>query len=299
MPVTSCDYLLFDQRYNQGNLRDVLRHVLPELNRMNPAGLRKCAASGRFRWLIWRDGKRFHLKQSYRDFLQLAPDLWANVRWVTRDKLQASCREVIRQMGYPGASFTVIGFGDSGPGRTTAEEVVTVEGSTSEGPGLSKGVHGSTDLAEGLVAKLEARYAEFFEDMGIDPTTGLLKGREVWKRGVAKHPRRPYTATSSGQHSSESVIGMYRNHHVGHGDLNANQRKAVDWGGAPVFVLADPASDKTVLAKAKDGAVWSLPVELGHEGVIPGKQLWGMAKHSAGTYLRRCSSETAQPRNGR
>ncbi|MCY3704203.1 MAG: hypothetical protein OXH08_01680 [Gammaproteobacteria bacterium] len=193
MPVTSCDYLLFDQRYNQGNLRDVLRHVLPELNRMNPAGLRKCAASGRFRWLIWRDGKRFHLKQSYRDVLQLAPDLWANVRWVTRGNLQASCRAVIEQRGYPGASFEVIGFGDNASGRTTAEEPVTVEGSTPEAPRLSRGVHGSTDLAEGLVAKLEARYAEFLEDMGVDPATGLLKGREAWK--IACYP---YVGTKYG-----------------------------------------------------------------------------------------------------
>ena len=187
MPVTSCEYLLFGERHSRDRLRDVLRHVLPELNRMNPEGLRRCAASGRFRWLIWRDGKRFHLKQSYRDFLQLAPDLWANVRWVTRGNLQASCREVIAQMGYPGTSFKVIGFGDNASDRTTAgEAVVAVEGSTPEGPGL-RGVQGSTDLVEGLVAKLEARYAKFFEKMGVDPATGLLKGREAWKIACYPH----------------------------------------------------------------------------------------------------------------
>ena len=120
MPATSCNYLLFGQRYSRDKLRDVLRHVLLKLNRVNPEVLRRCAASGRFPWLIWRGGKRFYLKRSYRDLLRLDPDLWANVRWVTRDKLQASCREVIRQMGYPGASFTGIGFGDSASGRTTA-----------------------------------------------------------------------------------------------------------------------------------------------------------------------------------
>lgn len=187
MPVTSCDYLLFGQRHSRDKLRDVLRHVLPELNRMNPDGLRRCAASGRFPWLIWRGGKRFQLKRSYRDLLRLAPDLWANVRWVTRGNLQASCREVIRQMGYPHASFKVIGFGDSASGRTTAGEAVTVEGSTPEGPGLSRGFHGSTDLVEGLADQLEARYAEFFEDMGVDPATGLLKGREAWKIACYPH----------------------------------------------------------------------------------------------------------------
>ena len=186
MPVTSCEYVLFGQRYSQDKLRDVLRHVLPELNRMNPEGLRRCAASGRFRWLIWRDGKRLHVKQSYRDFLRLAPDLWANVRWVTRGNLQASCQELIEQMGYPGASFKVVGFGDSASGRTSAGEAVNVEGSTPEGPGLRKGVHKGTDLVEGLVAKLKARYAEFFNAMGVDPATGLLKGREAWK--IASYP---------------------------------------------------------------------------------------------------------------
>ena len=169
MPVSSCEYLLFGKRHSRDKLRDVLRHVLPELNRMNPEGLRRCAASGRFRWLIWRDGKRFHVKQSYRDFLRLAPDLWANVRWVTRRNLRASCQELIEQIGYPGASFKVIGFGDSASGRTTAGEAVNVEGSTPEGPGLSRGVHKGTDLVEGLVAKLKARYAEFFNAMGVDP----------------------------------------------------------------------------------------------------------------------------------
>lgn len=187
MPVTSCDYLLFGARHNQDKLRDVLRHVLPELNRMNPEGLRRCAASGRFRWLIWHGGKRVHVKQSYRDFLPLAPDLWANVRWVTRDNLQASCRKLIREMGYPGASFKVIGFGDTASGRTTAGEAVTVEESTPEGPEPSRGVHGSTDLVEGLLDQLEARYAEFFADMAVDPATGLLKGREAWKIACYPH----------------------------------------------------------------------------------------------------------------
>ena len=186
MPITSCEYLLFGKRHSRDKLRDVLRHVLPELNRMNPEGLRRCAASGRFRWLIWRDGKRFHVKQSYRDFLRLAPDLWANVRWVTRGNLQVSCRDLIEQMGYPGASFKVIGFGDSASGRTSAGEAANVEGSTPEGPGRSRGVHRGTDLVEGLVAKLKARYAEFFNAMGVDPATGLLKGREAWK--IASYP---------------------------------------------------------------------------------------------------------------
>ena len=186
MPVTSCHYLLFGQRYSQDKLRDVLRHVLPELNRMNPDGLRRCAATGRFPWLIWRDGKRFHVKQSYRDFLRLAPDLWANVRWVTRGNLQVSCRDLIEQMGYPGASFKVIGFGDSASGRKSAGEAVNVEESTPERPVLSRGVHKGTDLVEGLAAKLRARYAEFFNAMGVDPATGLLKGREAWK--IASYP---------------------------------------------------------------------------------------------------------------
>lgn len=187
MPVTSCEYTLFGERYRRDKLRDVLRHLLPELNRMNPDGLRKCAASDRFPWLIWRGGKRFYLKPSYRDFLRLAPDLRANVRWVTRDNLQASCREVIKQMGYPGASFTVIRFGESAPGRTTAGEAVNVEGLTPEGPGPSKGEGRSMDLVEGLANQLEARYAGFFEDMGVDPATGLLKGREGWKIACYPH----------------------------------------------------------------------------------------------------------------
>ena len=187
MPVTSCEYLLFGERHSRNKLRDVLRHVLPELNLMNPAGLRQCAASDRFRWLIWHGGKRFYLKPSYRDFLRLAPDLWANVRWVTRDNLQASCRELIKQMGYPDTSFTVIGFGDGASGRTTAAEAVTVEGSNPERRRLSRRDHASTELVKGLIDQLEARYAGFFEDMGVDPATGLLKGREAWKIACYPH----------------------------------------------------------------------------------------------------------------
>lgn len=63
MPDTSCAYLLFGERHRRDKLRDVLRHLLPELNRMNPDGFRKCAASDRFWWLIWRGGKRFSLKR--------------------------------------------------------------------------------------------------------------------------------------------------------------------------------------------------------------------------------------------
>ena len=51
-----------------------------------------------------------------------------------------------------------------------------MEGSTPQGPRLSRDVHGGTDLVEGLVDQLEARYAKFFEDMGVDPVTCLLKG---------------------------------------------------------------------------------------------------------------------------
>ena len=190
MPVTSCEYLLFGERHTRDKLRDVLRHLLPELNRMNPDALRKCAASDRFPWLIWRGGSAFTPKLSYRDFLRLAPDLWANVRWVTRDNLQVSCREVIKQMGYPSASFKVIRFGeraDDAPRRTTAGEAVNVEGSTPERLGLRRSDGRSMDLVEKLVTQLEERYAEFFEDMGVDPATGLLKGREEWKIACYPH----------------------------------------------------------------------------------------------------------------
>ena len=190
MPVTSCEYLLFGERHTRDKLRDVLRHLLPELNRMNPDALRKCAASDRFPWLIWRGGKRVYMKPSYRDLLRLAPDLWANVRWVTRDNLQASCRDVIKQMGYPGASFTVVRFGEranDAPRRKTAGEAVEVGGLSPEGLGPSRSDRRRTNLVEELVNQLEERYAEFFEDMGVDPATGLLKGREGWKIACYPH----------------------------------------------------------------------------------------------------------------
>ena len=62
-----------------------------------------------------------------------------------------------------------------------------MEGSTREGLGPDRGIHGSADLVEGLVARLEARYAEFFEDMEVDRATGLLKGREAWKIACYPH----------------------------------------------------------------------------------------------------------------
>ncbi len=43
------------------------------------------------------------------------------------------------------------------------------------------------DLVDGLANQLETRYAEFFEDMGIDPATGLLKGRAGWKIACYPH----------------------------------------------------------------------------------------------------------------
>lgn len=108
MPPTPCEYILFGKRHYRDKLRDGLRHVLHELNCRNPEALRRCAASGRFRWLEWRGGEPFSVKPVYQDFLQLGPDLWANVRWATRNNLHARCRAVIRQMGYPDTSFTVI-----------------------------------------------------------------------------------------------------------------------------------------------------------------------------------------------
>ena len=102
MPMTSCEYVLFGERHLQDSLRDVLRHVLPELNRRNPSSLRVIAASGWYDWLYWRGGEPFHLRQRYRDILKLDPDLWANVRWATQENLERVCRELVRRLELSG-----------------------------------------------------------------------------------------------------------------------------------------------------------------------------------------------------
>ena len=116
------------------------------------------------------------MKQSYRDFLRLAPDLWANVRWVTRGNLQASCREVIEQMGYPGASFKVIGFGGSASGRTSAGEAANVEGSTPEGPGRSRDVHKGTDSGRRAGSQVESTLRRVLQCHGSRPCDRLVEG---------------------------------------------------------------------------------------------------------------------------
>ena len=113
MPVTSCDYVLFGECYCQNTLRDVLRHVLRKLNQMDPGELRACARKGRFPWLAFDQGT--HLEEELRRSqgnLHLHPDLWASVRWVTRQNLEPSCRQLIEGMGYPEYAFTVVAFGD-------------------------------------------------------------------------------------------------------------------------------------------------------------------------------------------
>ncbi len=101
---TPCDYILFGERHHQGSLRDTLRHVLPELERRNPDGLRELADSGGPGCIRLM---RNRPKPSYRDFLKLAPDLWANVRRAKQENLESSCRDVLERLGYPRHEFKV------------------------------------------------------------------------------------------------------------------------------------------------------------------------------------------------
>ncbi len=51
------------------------------------------------------------------------------------------------------------------------------------------------DLVAELVNQLEECYAQFFEDMGVDAATGLLKGREGWKIACYPHVGRSTAQT--------------------------------------------------------------------------------------------------------
>ena len=91
MPRTGCRYTLFGVKYDKHVLRNVLRHLLPELYGRDPDGLRRCVQS--VKWLVERNeglsGAAF----------QVAPDLWAETTMVLPGKSPRGVLEPHRRNG--------------------------------------------------------------------------------------------------------------------------------------------------------------------------------------------------------
>ena len=113
MPRTGCRYTLFGVKYDKHVLRNVLRHLLPELYGRDPDGLRRCVQS--VKWLVERNeglsGAAF----------QVAPDLWAETRWCSRGNLQEECWSLIDAMGVDRSDFVIRGFSTESTGIEPGE----------------------------------------------------------------------------------------------------------------------------------------------------------------------------------
>ena len=110
-----CRYTLFGVKYHRRTLRNVLRHLVSELYRRDPDGLRRCEQS--VKWLV---ESNVGLSGAA---LQVAPDLWAETRWCSRGNLEEECRSLIEEMGLDRSDFTIRGFATV-PAQVTLRERV-------------------------------------------------------------------------------------------------------------------------------------------------------------------------------